>query len=513
MTPETLSSNFYLPPSRFNLVNEIQLLIQQDKLVAIEGPAGIGKTVLLEEALTTALPDANKCYVTASRALSDIQLRSRIIEQLFGNVLFDPEKPLLSSFVEFNQQTQLMVAIDNAHFLSGQIIGEWLQVFSELNKAGIKLAIILAFDKSLSSTLLNINSSLLSIRPISALTRQESYLLMKEYVAELPAETHHKVKRWIDNAKGIPIQLLAYEQDSDLQLANNLSLNIRLWGTVVVVTSVLLALGLYWYRLSLADVTQMDNGVSPDNEQIVTQWLVSSSEGEATPSSTTKPELMVKVLNSAKPEDIFEALSSVNAPTQPPALANNDQKPPYELTDSISEMQPRDDNADGSDSSADSLIPVQAKTKTETKTEIKEKDSLFVAPSEEQEASREQAVDPKVMTGEFEVGPMPDALTPYDIDNSAFFALPVDHYVLQLTAVSSEATLAQYLLSAPVSVDSLRIYKIKRNKVDWIVVTYGLFESIEAARAVAKRVEPNAWAKSVAVIQQQISLYNQSQTK
>jgi len=97
--------------------------------------------------------------------------------------------------------------------------------------------------------------------------------------------------------------------------------------------------------------------------------------------------------------------------------------------------------------------------------------------------------------------------TQYQIDNQQFMALPNDHYVLQLTAVSSQAVLAEYLSSAPVPVDTLRIYQVRRNGTDWIVVTYGLFESIEQARNEAKRVAPKAWAKSISVIQQQISAY------
>ena len=104
---------------------------------------------------------------------------------------------------------------------------------------------------------------------------------------------------------------------------------------------------------------------------------------------------------------------------------------------------------------------------------------------------------------------LPDG-TQYQIDNPQFMALPASHYVLQLTAVSSQAVLAEYLASAPVETSQLRIYQIRRNDTDWIVVTYGLFDSIDKARAEAQKVAPNAWAKSVSVIQQQINAYHNS---
>ena len=88
--------------------------------------------------------------------------------------------------------------------------------------------------------------------------------------------------------------------------------------------------------------------------------------------------------------------------------------------------------------------------------------------------------------------------------------LPSDKYVLQLTAVSSESTLAQYLESKNLDPELTRIYKIRRSNADWLVVTYGVFDSISTARETAKTVDPNAWAKSVSVIQQQIAAYQQS---
>ena len=100
---------------------------------------------------------------------------------------------------------------------------------------------------------------------------------------------------------------------------------------------------------------------------------------------------------------------------------------------------------------------------------------------------------------------------PYNIDNQIFFTLPPEQYVLQLTAVSSEVVLAKYLQSIPYAKEELRIYKVTRNSRDWIVVTYGLFETIEQARKTSASIAPNAWAKSVSVIQQQISAFNDAQ--
>ena len=74
------------------------------------------------------------------------------------------------------------------------------------------------------------------------LNKQESYELLVEYIADIPAQTNAKVKRWIDNAAGLPIQLLAYneqnQRDFTLDSEDEAStLNVKLWGSLLVLAS------------------------------------------------------------------------------------------------------------------------------------------------------------------------------------------------------------------------------------------------------------------------------------
>ena len=123
----------------------------------------------------------------------------------------------------------------------------------------------------------------------------------------------------------------------------------------------------------------------------------------------------------------------------------------------------------------------------------------------------EDTLDPNLVSSPTESVATEPTYPAYFIDNQKFMSLPADRFVLQLTAVSDEVVLSEYLSSAPVPVEELRIYRIKRKNKDWIVVTYGLFETIEQARQSAKQVEPYAWAKSVSVIQQQILAFQKAQ--
>lgn len=523
------TSQFYIPESRQTFINKVQAGLVQNKIVVMEGPTGVGKTVVLEEILTQTLADANKCYLTPTRGLNDIQIRSRIIEQLFGNVLFDPEMPLVTSFIEFNQPQQILIAIDNCQFLSGRIVGELLQLFSEAKNLGIELTIVLALDKSMNSTLLNVNSKLVKVMPVPLLNKQESYQLLVEYIADIPAQTNSKVKRWIDNCGGLPIQLLAYGRDQAGQVEQERSsvLNIKLWGSLLLLASLLLALGVYVYRKGLQppiteqSTTESVTAQIEPNAAVVKPWQGSAAkQTEQTEQVTAadtetksefqieeRPMAQVVAMPTASRESILadilgEGQSTVVKSKKPLTTNQVEQNPTTDLI--LSELTKAVDDSPVNDTQVkEEPSKVSSEPKVTAPVLDKETTSDNIGS-----ASTDQALANDTSN---ETETQQTSAPAYFIDNQTFMSLPADHFVLQLTAVSSEVVLSEYLASAPVSIDELNIYRIKRKKSDWIVVTYGLFETIEQARQAAVTIEANAWAKSISVIQQQILAFQKAQ--
>lgn len=91
------------------------------------------------EFLASLSQDHNAAFVSISSKLNDIQIRCRIIEQLFGNSLFDPEQPLSVNVVKLSEakNVAISIVISNAEFLSIQITHELCQlakVAKKLNK-------------------------------------------------------------------------------------------------------------------------------------------------------------------------------------------------------------------------------------------------------------------------------------------------------------------------------------------------------------------------------------------
>ncbi len=87
----------------------------------------------------------NVAFVSASEKLNDIQIRCRLIEQLFVNTLFDPEESLAVSVIRLAQQQSepISIVIDHAQALSLQVKYELSQLVNLAKKGKLALNVVL----------------------------------------------------------------------------------------------------------------------------------------------------------------------------------------------------------------------------------------------------------------------------------------------------------------------------------------------------------------------------------
>jgi DamX protein len=167
----------------------------------------------------------NVAFVSASSKLNDIQIRCRLIEQLFVNTLFDPEQSLAVSVLRFAKQHGefISIVIDHAHALSLQVKYELCQLVSLAKKNNLIINVVL-FGLTEAGQQLAINKS-----------------LFKNKMVVIDAET------------GQVISL----DDKRMTLTKGVS-PISLWQKVSLVSAmVLLAVALLWiYLLIVEDVNQ-----------------------------------------------------------------------------------------------------------------------------------------------------------------------------------------------------------------------------------------------------------------
>ena len=93
----------------------------------------------------TSKQETNVAFVSASTKLNDIQLRCRLIEQLFANTLFDPEKSLAVSILNLSKHSKdnIHIIVEHAHALSLQIKYELCQLVDIANKTHNKINVVL----------------------------------------------------------------------------------------------------------------------------------------------------------------------------------------------------------------------------------------------------------------------------------------------------------------------------------------------------------------------------------
>ena len=87
----------------------------------------------------------NCAFVSSSTRFNDIQIRCRIIEQLFGNTLFDPEQSLAISVINYAKPTEqaISIVIEHAHTLSLQLLHELSQLAELAKKTQLDIHIVM----------------------------------------------------------------------------------------------------------------------------------------------------------------------------------------------------------------------------------------------------------------------------------------------------------------------------------------------------------------------------------
>lgn len=105
--------------------------------------------------------EANVAFVSASAKLNDIQMRCRLIEQLFASTLFDPEKSLAVSILQLSKQNKesITIVVEHAHALSLQIKYELCQLVDVANKTHNKINVVL-FGQEQAAQEVSVNKSI-----------------------------------------------------------------------------------------------------------------------------------------------------------------------------------------------------------------------------------------------------------------------------------------------------------------------------------------------------------------
>jgi DamX protein len=124
------------------------------------------------------LPDEhNAAYLAVSAKFTEIQIRCRLIEQLFPAVLFDPEQPLAISILRLAKENSqpISIVIDHAHLLPLKILHE-LCYLAEVAKKAKKVINVVMLATFEAGKKINIEKSLFKGR-IAIVSAENGQLL------------------------------------------------------------------------------------------------------------------------------------------------------------------------------------------------------------------------------------------------------------------------------------------------------------------------------------------------
>ena len=92
------------------------------------------------------LPDGhNAALISISSKFNDIQIRCRLVEQLFSEVLFDPEESLAVTVLKLakSQKQVISIVVENVQHLSLQLMHEFCQLVELAGKSGRNVNLLL----------------------------------------------------------------------------------------------------------------------------------------------------------------------------------------------------------------------------------------------------------------------------------------------------------------------------------------------------------------------------------
>ena len=120
-----------------------QMTVVVDKNAAVYSK--VARQYLANISQESSSQEMNVAFVSASSKINDIQMRCRLIEQLFANTLFDPEQSLAVSILRLAKQNNgiITVIVEHAQALSLQIKYELCQLADTAKKTKQNINVVI----------------------------------------------------------------------------------------------------------------------------------------------------------------------------------------------------------------------------------------------------------------------------------------------------------------------------------------------------------------------------------
>lgn len=482
--------------SQVELLERLQLLTNfGSNVITVGGGQGYGKSWLAQRYLEAWAEDKNQSLLSCHPNQDEQQRRATILTQIVSGPLFNPHDSLAESLTHLldGGGCDVVIVVDDAHLLSEALISElWMLVLEAQSNPLWTINVVLFAQANSLDALLTRLSYGQEQKPveleIEPLTNEEADRLFENLVMRYVEDNmERRIRNAYKKVKRVPGEIMALgEQKMERRIIIRSIIGSPAKIAALVVLLLVVIGGGYWWLL---------NQPTPGDEALQTASNVEQ---------TVIPTLAIAATdtdNKIATELAETASGSSDTPTDPSyvgAIDDSSALPP-DVMDSIASVGVTEEDQQRVVIESDVVDALLEGNQTKVDTSV-----IDNALADAQRQNEQENTIPSEQTAQ-NVAPV--KIT-FSFARDELKAFSPRSYTLQLAAVNSleeaQKFIDQYQLK-----ENIRIYPTLRNDVEWYIITYDNYPTIQFARdAVAtlpkalQSVGP--WAKSLSQVHREI---------
>ncbi|EEX35514.1 MULTISPECIES: SPOR domain-containing protein [Vibrio] len=483
--------------SQVELLERMQLLTNfGSNLVTVGGASGAGKSWLAQRYLEAWASDKNQSLLMCHPSQDDQQRRTMILTQLFSEPMFNPADPLAESFARQmeGESCDAVIVVDDADLLQESFVSElWMLILEAQENPAWTINVVLFAQSNSLDVLLTRLSYGQDHKPIDleieALTQAEADRFFEHLVIRFVEDEREKrvrnAYRTVARRPGEIMALGDHKVEKRIIIRSIIGSPINI--ALVVITLLVLIGGGYWWMMGQPSPDDKAQQMTDSIEQTVIPTLPVDAQSDTEQQGSISEEPISDPMLSSAEDDSESLPPAVTEQTSSVGNASDDHQRVVitsEVVDALLEGKPE-------------------KVDTTTIQEVVEQSVPKVdVPDTTASAVAEPAAQTEVATQ------VEKPIVKFSFTKDELKSFSPRSYTLQLAAVRSLEDV-QVFLDKHNLADNVYIYPTVRNEVEWFIITYQNYPTIQVARDAVEALpadiqQLDPWAKSLSQVHREI---------
>ncbi|WP_367987943.1 SPOR domain-containing protein [Vibrio sp. NTOU-M3] len=488
--------------SQTELLERLQLLTNfGSNLITVGGANGAGKSWLAQRYLEVWAEDKNQSLLMCHPNQDDDQRRSTILTQLVSDPLFNPADSLVDSFSRLfdGVSCDIAIVVDDGHLLSETFISElWMLVLEAQTNPAWSINVVLFAQASSLGPLLTRLGYGQEHKPIDleidALSKEEADRFFEQLVMRyIEDDMEKRIRHAYRKVNRLPGEIMALsEHKPEKRIIIRSIVGSPMNILLVILVLLLLIGGGYWWLMNQPTPDEKAEQINQTVEQTVIPTLAETeSQNASNPQSAESSDVTDPLLadaeddSAALPPDVTSETASVGSDSDD----NQRVVITSEVVDALLEDKPESVDT----SAIDDVVEQSKVPETEAVTTVQEA------------AEQNTSVDEQPAEA---TPPIANTAIEFSFAREELKAFSARSYTLQLAAVNTLAEVQTFINRYELK-DKVYVYPTIRNGVEWFIVTYQNYPTIQLARDAVETLpkslqQLDPWAKSMNQVHREI---------